>query len=146
MSWDPFEELKRVRQEISQEIDRVFSEVMGRFRPRPVSRGEYVEPAIDIYETGEEVVVVANLPGAGKEDIRVEATESALEIKAEAKAQPAKDVTYHRRERPAQGYARMVELPCKVEPAGAKASYSEGVLEVRLPKKEKLRKVSIKPE
>ncbi|MEM0321108.1 MAG: archaeal heat shock protein Hsp20 [Thermoprotei archaeon] len=76
------------------------------------------EPLVDVNETDNEVLVIAEMPGVDKSEIKLNATEDTLEIKAEKK------------------YYRLVELPVKVIPDKAKASYKNGVLEVRLTKRE----------
>ncbi len=75
------------------------------------------EPVLDVMDFGDEIVVVAEIPGVSKEDIDVSATERRLTIKAKP-------------------YSAKVDLPAEVKPEGAKATYSNGILEVRLPKKE----------
>ncbi len=74
------------------------------------------EPVLDVMDFGDEIVVVAEIPGVRKEDIEVSATERRLTIRA----------------RP---YSAEVSLPSEVEPEGARATYSNGILEVRLPKR-----------
>ncbi len=86
---------------------------------RPVI-SEEAEPLVDVIEHDDEVIVVAELPGVDKEKIKVRATEDKLIINAEN----------HRK------YHKVVELPAKVDPNSAKASYRNGVLEVKLKKKE----------
>ncbi len=76
------------------------------------------EPLVDVNETDNEVLIIAEMPGVDKSEIKLNATEDTLEIKAEKK------------------YYKLVELPVKVIPDKAKASYKNGVLEVRLTKKE----------
>jgi len=84
--------------------------------------GEIVrEPVIDVMDFGDEIVVVAEMPGVKKEDIDVSATERKLTIKAKP-------------------YGATVDLPVEVIPDAAKATYSNGILEVRLPKKERGRR------
>ncbi|RLG37042.1 MAG: Hsp20/alpha crystallin family protein, partial [Thermoproteota archaeon] len=75
------------------------------------------EPVLDVMDFGDEIVVVAEIPGVSKEDIDVSATERRLTIRAKP-------------------YSAKVDLPAEVRPEGAKATYSNGILEVRLPKKE----------
>jgi len=77
------------------------------------------EPLVDVNETPEEVVVVAEIPGADKSEIKLNATSNQLEIKVPNK------------------YYKLVDLPTEVVPDKAKASYRNGVLEVHLQKKEK---------
>lgn len=96
-----------------------FGNVARGRRGRPVIREE-MEPLVDVFEHGDEVWIVADLPGVPKESIKVKATEKKLVIKAEG---------------PGKKYFKEVELPAEVLPDTARASYKNGVLEVKLKKK-----------
>ncbi len=87
-----------------------------RFGPRFV---EEREPLVDVYEEDDEIVVVAELPGVEKEDIDLNATERELVISVDTEKRK---------------YYKRLELPAEVDPKSAKASYKNGVLEVRLKK------------
>ncbi|MCE4612577.1 MAG: Hsp20/alpha crystallin family protein [Desulfurococcales archaeon] len=86
-------------------------------RGRPLITEE-IEPLVDVIEHGDEVWVVAELPGVDKDKIKVKAQENKLVIKAEN----------------GRKYYKEVDLPAKVDPKSAKASYRNGVLEVKLKK------------
>ncbi|MEN2999297.1 MAG: archaeal heat shock protein Hsp20 [Acidilobaceae archaeon] len=86
---------------------------------KPLIREE-IEPLVEVMERGDEVIVLADIPGVSKENIDVEVKEREVIIKAYAE-----DRKYYRR----------VELPAEVEPKSSKASYRNGVLEVKLKKK-----------
>ena len=86
------------------------------------------EPLVDVIEDEDTVTVVAELPGVDKENIKVRATENKVIISARG---------------PDKKYYKEVELPTKVKPETAKATYKNGVLEVRL---EKVEKKKIKEE
>ena len=81
---------------------------------------EETEPMVDVMEHGDEVLIVADMPGVEKDQIKINATEDRLYIKAEGDKRK---------------YYKEVELPAKVDPSTAKASYRNGVLEVRLKKR-----------
>lgn len=74
------------------------------------------EPIVDVFDEEDEVVVVAELPGARKEDLRLNASRDSLEIRV------------------AGSFYKVIKLPCQVNPDRAKATFNNGVLEVRLPK------------
>jgi HSP20 family protein len=88
-------------------------------RGRPPVKEE-AEPPVEVIERGDEVWVVADLPGVPKESIDVRVTERTVTIRARNGGK-----MYH----------RVVELPAEVAPEPARASYKNGVLEVRLKKK-----------
>jgi len=75
------------------------------------------KPLIDVIETNEEVHVIAELPGVDRSDIHLDATENRLDIAAQNDLRK---------------YSEHVELPVKVDPHSAKATYRNGVLEVKL--------------
>lgn len=84
------------------------------------------EPIADIIEEDGEILVVVELPGVQKEDIKLDATEFSLEISA--LAPPVADTTTPRK------YQKRLTLPAKINPDVAKARYTNGILEVRLQK------------
>lgn len=87
---------------------------------KPLIR-EDIEPLVEVIERGDEVIVLADIPGVSKEDIDVEVKEREVIIKAQAEER-----RYHRR----------VDLPVEVDPKSAKAAYRNGVLEVKLRRRE----------
>jgi len=88
----------------------------GRFRPQV---REEREPLVDIMEEEKDVVIVAELPGVEKEDINLHTTEDCLTIFVDT---------------PQRKYHKELTLPARVDPNSARASYKNGVLEVRLGK------------
>jgi len=94
-----------------------------RVQGKPVITEER-EPLIDVFESGDEVTVIAEMPGVEKEKIDVKVTEDGRTLIINASDS-------NRR------YYKEVELPAKVDPASAKASYKNGVLEVKLKKTDK---------
>ncbi|RLG52223.1 MAG: Hsp20/alpha crystallin family protein [Thermoproteota archaeon] len=141
--FDPFEEVRR----IWKEMDRMFSELLSS-KPAEL-RGEagYRQPLADVYETDRDIVVVVEVPGVDKKDVKINATENAVEIRAEsAREEEERGATWHRRERRYIGFYRRISLPAKVDPRRAKARFRNGVLEIRLPKVEEARGYSIEIE
>ena len=96
--------------------------------------GEYA-PSCDVFERGNEVVVKAEIPGMKREDISVKLVDNNLIISGEKKAEEKierKD--YLRFERSHGYFNRSLALPEGVDTTKIKASYKDGLLEVRLPK------------
>ena len=92
---------------------------------------------VDVVDDGEDVVVVADLPGFEKDEISVQADDHRLRISAEReeeKEEEEKD--YYKRERTQRTLSRTVTLPVEVNVDDSSASYENGVLSVRLPKVE----------
>ncbi len=80
------------------------------------------EPLIDVIEGDEELTIVAELPGVEKKDINLEAEEDTLLIDVDT---------------PERKYHKKLVLPCGVETGNIKASYKNGILEVKLKRREK---------
>ncbi|MGZ7133359.1 MAG: archaeal heat shock protein Hsp20 [Halobacteriota archaeon] len=91
----------------------------GNIQPfgRSVKMEDERKPLIDVMETTDEVHVIAEMPGVERTDVQLDTTESRLDIKAQNEFRK---------------YSESVELPVKVDPHSAKATYRNGVLEVRL--------------
>ena len=87
--------------------------------------------AIDLMETDDELVALVALPGASKEKIDLRVTEDSLYV--DAKANP-REGRYLRREINTMGLKREIKLPVEVKPEQVRASFKDGILEVRLPK------------
>jgi HSP20 family protein len=104
-----------------------------------MARAEWVPPA-DIRENGKEYVIKAELPGLGKGDIRVAVENGALVISGERKSEPEeKDVTWYRVERFYGSFVRSFILPDDVDAARIGAEFKDGVLELRLPRAQKIK-------
>jgi HSP20 family protein len=105
------------------------------------------QPFIDVVETDKEIVATAEMPGLKKEDIKINITDERLEISTESKHEEekhGKDYLY--KEIRSGSYYRSVALPSSVDPNGAKASYNNGILEIKMPKTEIKKKTSINIE
>lgn len=90
---------------------------------------------VDVEETGDEIVVTADLPGVEKDRIEVEATSESLNISArEERAVEEEQKNFYRKERSTRSLSRRISLPAKVDPDSAEASHENGVLTVRLQK------------
>jgi len=142
----PWEEMRR----LSHEIDRTFNQLFSEARTElPVLSRERI-PLMDIYETPEEVVVIADMPGINKENIEVKITEKNITINAETKKEEEiEEEGYYIRERGKLDLYRRLPLPKQVKADQAKATYSNGTLKITLPKLETEKKkeaVSIKVE
>lgn len=104
-------------------------------------------PFIDLLETDKEVVATAEMPGLKKDDIKINITDDMLEISTEDRHEEEKHgKNYLYKEISSGSYYRSVSLPSSVNPNGAKASYNNGVLEIKMPKTEIKKKTSLKIE
>jgi len=104
-------------------------------------------PSVDIFETENELVLKADLPEVKAEEIEVRVEDSTLTIKGERKFE--RDETtrgYHRIERSYGAFERSFTVPTSVDPEKVAAEYKNGVLTVKLPKKEAAKPRQVKIE
>lgn len=120
---------------IFDEMERMFERLMPR-RWWPVEGEEYeFGPAVDVYETDDEVVLKVALPGANREDINVSAQEDAVTISGESRQEEEVDEEgYYRHELRYGSFHRTVPLPATVNPDEVSAKFADGVLTIRAPK------------
>ncbi len=92
---------------------------------------------IDIYETRDEYVVTAELAGVPRDniDVNLDRTVLSIRVKKEAPELP-EGASYHTRERHYGEFTRSIALPSDIDPERISASYTDGVLEVRVAKAE----------
>jgi HSP20 family protein len=105
--------------------------------------------AIDIYETGDAVVVMTTIIGVTPEDIDVSITDDRLTIKGESRLEAeVEESAYLRRERRFGKFSRTILIPRAIKPKEASAAYKNGVLTITIPKVEEARakKIEIKTE
>ncbi len=90
---------------------------------------------VNVYETENEVVVKAELPGAKKEDLDINLQDNTLTIKGQTHEETeVKEENFYRRELRTGSFFRAVPLPVEVKSEELKASYENGVLTVTAPK------------
>ncbi len=125
MYWDPFDEMQ-------QEMNRIFSSYKSKLPERAAS-----QPAMDMMDNGKEIVVILDLPGVDKRNIQIDCDGKFLQISAKSSAgTEEKKEGYYFAERSASSFSRGVSLPTEVIPEKAKSTFKNGVLEIRLPKRE----------
>ena len=106
-------------------------------------------PAVDIYETDtHEVVLKAELPDVKKEDIGVSVENNVLTLTGERKPEQSKREQFQRVERRFGSFSRSFTLPTSVDAGQIAASYKDGVLTIRLPRREeaKPRQITVNVE
>ncbi|MFZ0726736.1 MAG: Hsp20/alpha crystallin family protein [Desulfobacterales bacterium] len=126
-----FEELERMRRQ----LDEVFGGGTGRRSYRLSGAGVF--PLINLTEDKENYYVRAELPGLSAADIDISVTGRNLSIAGERKI-PSEDenVRYHRRERDAGTFSRLIALPGEVDADKVEAKHVNGILTVAVPKAE----------
>jgi HSP20 family protein len=91
---------------------------------------------MDIKDTGEELLIEAEMPGIPKENIDIQLTENSIEICGEIREEVKKDQEgYIRQERSYTTCQRQMPLPAEIVPDKADATLADGILHIKLPKK-----------
>jgi HSP20 family protein len=141
--WEPFRELLSTQDRFNQLFNQTFSNFFGP-ESRELGRGAWAPP-VDIYETGNNLVIKAELPGIDPKDVEVRVENGLLTISGERKSE--KDVhegNYHRVERSYGSFVRSFNLPSTVSTDNVTANYKDGVLTLNLEKREEAKPKSIK--
>lgn len=138
---NPFTEVERLKRE----MDRLFSDAMGR---GPGALGSGVFPALNVSQDADRVYVQAELPGFKPDDIDISIEKDTLNLRGERKSDQVENVSYHRRERRTGKFQKALTLPYDVSVENVQANFKDGVLKLVLPKAEhvKPKKISIKAQ
>ena len=128
------------------EVNRLFDDFFtGGFLTTP-AKTQWV-PALDVSETDTQVIVKAEVPGMDAKDIDVSLTGDTLTIKGEKKEESStQEQNYYRMERRYGSFQRVLSLPASVDPAKVTAEYKNGVLSIKMERKEhaKARNIQVK--
>lgn len=135
--WEPAREMMSLRDA----MDRLFDDAFT----RPLSiRDGWSALAIDMYQTADDVVVKAALPGIKADEVQINVTDNVLQIKGETKQEEdKKEKAWHIREQRWGSFERSVVLPTDVVSDKAKAEFENGVLTITLPKAEEVKPKTI---
>lgn len=119
----------------TEDIDRAFSTFAGNLGREGHSDHEVNwMPAVEVQQSGNNLVIHADLPGLSENDVKIEATDEGLIIEGERKREPtSEEGGWHRSERVYGRFYRLIPLPEGAKVDEAKASFSNGVLEVAIP-------------
>ncbi len=122
-------------------FDDVFNSVMGNW-----TRGQNRIPVVDVVENEKNFLIEAELPGFSLEDVNVEVDNHVLTIENIEKEYDAENKNYIIRERKQMNFKRRFTLPENVEEDKINGNFSNGVLVITIPKKEKPapKKISVK--
>jgi HSP20 family protein len=130
--------------DIQGEVNRLFDSFLGRSAASGAA-GRAWAPAVDLHETKDDLVLTMEVPGVRDKDVTVSITGDLLTIKGERRFEhDVKEQQFLHVERTYGKFERLVQLPIPVQTDKVKASYRDGVLEVRLPKTEEIKPKEIK--
>jgi HSP20 family protein len=135
IKWDPFGEFNTLNR---------LGGFLGRNWEAPASTTAW-NPAVDIFENDNEIVIKAELPGMNAKDIEVKFENNVLVLKGERRFEKeTKEENYHRVEREYGTFSRAFTVPFAVKGDNVTAEYKDGVLKVVLPKTEEIKPKPIK--
>lgn len=141
--WDPHRDLMRIQER----MNNLFQETMSYRRGEEEIESGQWGPAVDIVETGDRIVLRADLPGVEQSDIEVRVDDNTLVLRGDRKLPPdLRPENVHRSERPHGPFLRSFSLPLNVDQAAIRATHKNGVLELTLPKKHEAKEKSIRVE
>ena len=136
--WEPARDMMTLRDA----MDRLFDDAFT--RPLRLNDGHWSILTVDMYQTDNEVVVRAAIPGVKTDDVQINVTGEMLTIKGETREkEEVKEKAYHLREQRWGSFERTIALPTDVIADKAKAEFENGILTITLPKAEEVRPKSI---
>src|SRR5262245_20656724 len=121
---DPFEALLNLQRALEA---RTASDWL---RDQSASQGPF--PPINVFQQGDDVLAIVELPGIDKNDLQIQAKENTIRIFGR-KTIKYPDGSVHRRERMFGDFDRTLSIPVQLDPDGIKAEYRDGVLALFLP-------------
>ena len=126
---------------LQHEINRMFEEFDRALESEPSASGAGMfRPAVDVHEDADAYVVHVEVPGVPRENLDIAMHDGALLIRGRKESISASGEARFRRVERAYGtFARALQLPRNVDPERISASLNDGVLEVRLPKREEIK-------
>ena len=138
--WDPFRDMNTLQDR----MNNLFEEVNRGSGSDEPSTATW-SPAVDIFETYDEIVVQVEVPGLLREDIELNLDNNVLSLKGNRKLdKESADENYHRIERSYGSFSRSFSIPTMIKEDDIKADYKDGVLSIALPKTERARPKEIK--
>jgi HSP20 family protein len=144
--WEPVRELNTIQNEMNRLFNTFFEAPASPGGGNGGNLSRRWIPAMDLVETDDDFVLRADLPGLTENEVHIELEDNVLTISGERKAEhEERKEGYYRVERSSGTFSRSLTLPEGVDPAGVRAHFDRGVLEVRIakPEQRKPRKVAI---
>jgi HSP20 family protein len=141
IKWDPFRDIMTLRDR----MNRLFEDMSAyRGEEKDLAASAWA-PAVDIYETENEVVLTAEVPGVDEKDIEIKVEDNTLTLRGERKFEKeTKEENFHRIERAYGSFFRSFTLPTYVDHDKIEAEHENGVLKIRMPKKLELKPRKVK--
>jgi HSP20 family protein len=109
---------------------------------RTASQGPF--PPINVFQQGDDIVAIVELPGVDKNDLQIQAKENTIRIAGKKAVELPEGVSAHRRERVFGEFDRTLSLPVQLDPDRIRAEYRDGILALFLPRSERDKPRTIK--
>jgi HSP20 family protein len=139
--WEPLKDLMTAQTDFG----RLLREAFGPFSGETELSTRAWAPAVDIYETDNDIVLKAELPGVEPKDVEVRVEDNTLYLKGERKFEKeVKEQNYHRVERSYGTFARSFSLPNSINAEKVKAEFKDGLLTITMPKREEAKPKTVK--
>lgn len=139
--WEPFRDLLTTQDRFNRLFNETFSNAFG---GQELNTSSW-NPAVDVYETDHELVLKAELPGIDPKDVDIRVEDGTLYLKGERKHESeSKEGNYHRVERSYGSFTRTFGLPNSVNVDNIKADYKDGVLTLKMAKREEAKPKTVK--
>jgi len=126
-------------QQFRRDLDRLLTGFANEFSEAGWPWGVRGQPAVNVWEKPEAVMVEVEVPGVKGDQIDISVVGNELTIKVSRPESDPADTAYHRRERPAGAFTRVLRLPSEVAADKVEADLRDGVLTITLPKSESAR-------
>jgi HSP20 family protein len=138
--WEPIHDAVTLRDA----MDRLFEDSFVRPRSYGTASAS-IELPVDMYETEDDLVVSASVPGVKPEDIEITIVGDALTIKGATKSEfEVERANVHRQERRYGAFTRSLAIPVAIQTDKAEAKFRDGVLTLVLPKADAIKPKTIK--
>jgi HSP20 family protein len=125
--WSSFRDIDNITRDMTNFLYRVPFDLFGRANI----------PLVDVYESNDNVIVKAEIPGVSKEDLNVYVNENSIRLSGQTRnGAEYKDKNIYRSERFYGNFSRIVPLPVEVKSDEAQAEYTDGILKITIPKLE----------
>jgi HSP20 family protein len=125
---DPFDALLNLQRELEARLTSDWLQDLT------TSRGPY--PPINVFQQGDEVLAIIELPGIDRNDLQIQAKENTIRISGKKSVEYPQRASVHRRERVFGEFDRTLTLPVNLDPDRVKAEYRDGILALFLPRAE----------
>lgn len=129
---------------LQEELQRVFEQPLWRFDYGPSGRGVF--PPLNVFADKEHAIVRMEVPGVAPENLSIKGEGRTLTVSGQRELSAPENGSFHRRERNAGEFSRSIQLPEDVDLTKAEATVKNGMLTVRIPKRDeaKPRTITVK--